>query len=131
MKSDNSKIKFIMSRKGLYYIMDTSPLIGMPLKTGVFSQVALVKENLTNYTKRSMEQADKIKILQVTFNNISTKNLLKMINNNMVKDLPIMRQDIKLAEKMYGSNIYALKGKTLDTRIDHVVAPIPSIPKQT
>ena len=64
------------------------------------------------------------------FNNISTKKLLHIIDNNMVKGLPITRQDVKLAEKIYGPNVYALKGKTTNRKVDHVVAPITNIPKQ-
>ena len=90
----------------------------------------MVKENLTNYSKRSIEQVDKARELQATFNNISTKNMLKRINNNMVKDLPIKRQDIKVTETIYCPNIYALKGKTVNRKADHVVAPITGIPEQ-
>ena len=46
IKPDNSKMKFTMSQKGLYY-NDTSGLIGRPSKAGVFHQVASVEENLT------------------------------------------------------------------------------------
>ena len=95
VKPDNSKMKFTMSRKGLYYT-DTSPLIEKHLKVGVFSQVVSVKENFTNYTKRSTKTGGQGKKLQVTFKNISTKSLLKMIDNNMVKDLTITRQGVKL-----------------------------------
>ena len=36
IKPDNTKMKFTMSRKGLYYT-DTSSLIGQPSKAGVFN----------------------------------------------------------------------------------------------
>lgn len=64
------------------------------------------------------------------FNNISTNNLLNLINNNMVIDLPITRQDDKLADKMYGPNICDIKGKTVNKKVDHVVAPITDILRQ-
>ena len=48
----------------------------------------------------------------------------------MVKGLPITRQDVKLAEEIYNPNIYAIKGKTTNRKVDYVVAPITSIPKQ-
>ena len=41
-----------------------------------------------------------------------------------------MRQEVKLAEEIYGPNIYALKGKTVNRKIDHVVAPVTDIQKQ-
>ena len=126
---NNSKMKFTMSRKSLYYT-DTSSLIGRPSKAGVFNQVASVEENLTKYAKRCGNQATKERRFQVMWNNISTKKLLQIINNNMVKGLPITRQDIKLAEEIYGQNIYVLKGKTVNRKVDHIVAPVTSIPKQ-
>ena len=49
IKPDNTKMKFTMSRKGLYYT-DTLSLIGQPSKAGVFNQVASVEKNLTKYT---------------------------------------------------------------------------------
>ena len=36
---------------------------------------------------------------------------------------------MKLAEEIYGLNIYALKGKTINRKVDHVIAPVTSIPK--
>ena len=96
----------------------------------MFNQVASVEKNLTKYTKRSVEQANKARKFQVMFNNISTKNLLKLVDNNMVKDLPITRKDVTLAEEIYGPNIYAIKGKTVNKKVDHVIAPITNIPKQ-
>ena len=48
----------------------------------------------------------------------------------MVKGIPITRKDVKLAEQIYGPNIYALKRKTTNRKVNHVVAPITSIPKQ-
>ena len=129
IKPNNSKMKFTMSRKGLYYT-DTSSLIGEPSKTGVFNQVASVEENLTKYTQRSVDQAKEAQRFQVMFNNISTPKLLNIVDNNMVKGLPITRQDVKLVDEIYGPNVYTLKGKTTNQKVDHVIAPITRIPKE-
>ena len=129
IKPDNSKMKYTMSRKGLYYT-DTSGLIERPSKVGVFNQVTLVKGNLTKYTKRSVDQAKKTRRFQVMFINISTTKLLQIVNDNMVKGLPITRQDVKLAKEIYGPDIYALKEKIVNRKVNHVVAPVTSIPKQ-
>ena len=101
IKPGNSRMKFTMSRKGLYYT-NTSGLIGRPSKAGVFNQIASVKENRTKYTKKSVKKAKKVRWFQVIFNNISTKKLLHIVDNNMVKGLPITRQDVKLAEEICG-----------------------------
>ena len=84
LKPDNAKMKFIMSRKGLYYT-DTSRLIGQPSKAGVFNQVASVEENLAKYTQRDINKAKETRKFQVMFNNISTTNLLNIINMNQVR----------------------------------------------
>ena len=48
----------------------------------------------------------------------------------MVKGLSITRQDVKLAEEIHSPNIYAFKRKTTNKKLDHVVAPVTSMPKQ-
>lgn len=49
----------------------------------------------------------------------------------MVKALAItIRQDVKLVENIYNSNIYALKGKLVNKKVDHVVTPITNIQKE-
>ena len=63
------------------------------------------------------------------FNNISTKNIFSIVDNNMVNDLPIKRQDVKLVGKMYGSIICALKGKMVKKKVDNIVTPMINIPK--
>ena len=88
--------------------IDTMRDISTTTKAGVFNQVASVKENLNKYTKRNVNQAKRAQRFQVMFNNISTKKLIQIVNNNMVKGLPIKIQDVKLAEEIYGPNIYAL-----------------------
>ena len=130
IKPDNTKMKFTMSRKGLYYT-DTSNLIGQLSKAGVFNQVASVEENLTKYyTQRSADQAKAAQRFQVMFNNISTPKLLNIVNKNLVKGLHITREDVKRADEIYGPNVYALKGKTTNRKINHVIAPITEIPKE-
>ena len=99
-------------------------------KAGVFNQVKSVEENLTKYTQRSVDQAKAARRFQVMFNNISTPKLLNIVHKNLVKGLPITRKDVKRAEEIYGPNVYALKGKTMNRKVDHVVAPITKIPKK-
>ena len=96
----------------------------------MFNQVKSVKENLTKYTQRSVDQAKEAQRFQVMFNNISTQKLHNIVNNNMVKGLPITREDVKLAEEIYDPNIYALKRKTTNWKVNHVIAPITKIPKK-
>ena len=84
IKPDNTKKKFTMSCKGLYYA-DTLSLIGQPSKAGVFNQAASVKENLTKYTQKSADQAKAARRFQIMFNNISTPKLLNIVNKNLVK----------------------------------------------
>ena len=129
IKPDDAKMKFTMSQKGLYYA-DVSELIGQAPKSGVFNQVASVEENLIKYTQRSIDQAKAARRFQVMFNNISTPKLLNIVHKNLVKGLPITRKDVKRAEEIYGPNVYALKGKTMNRKVDHVVAPITKIPKK-
>ena len=81
-------------------------------------------------TQRSVDQAKAARRFQVMFNNISTPKLLKIVNKNLVKGLPITREDVKRVEEIYGQNMYALNRKTMNRKVDHVVAPITRIPKE-
>ena len=129
LKPDGTKMKFIMSRKGLYYT-DTPSIIEWPSKAGVFNQVALVEENLTKYTQRDINKAKAARKFQVMYNNISTTKLLNIIDTNQVRGLPITREDVKQAENIFGPNVFALKGKTTNRKVDHIVAPVTRIPKE-
>ena len=64
------------------------------------------------------------------FNNISTTKLLNIVDTNQVKGLPNTRENVKRAEDIFDPNVYALKGKTTNRMVDHVVAPITRIPKE-
>ena len=81
LKPDDTKMKFIMSRKGLYYT-DMSSIIGRPSKVGVFNQVTSVEENLTKYTQRDINKARAAQKFQIMYNNISTTKLLDIIATN-------------------------------------------------
>ena len=57
-------------------------------------------------------------------------NFKAIVKGNMIKNLPISVEDIERAEKIYGPDIYALKGKTTRKSPKPVVNDTITIPKE-
>ena len=48
------------------------------------------------------------------------KRILHAFDNNILQNLPILREDVRMAEDIYGPNIPHLKGKTVRHKVQHV-----------
>ena len=58
------------------------------------------------------------------------KQILHAVNNNILQNLPFLREDVRMAEDIYGPRIPHLKGKTVRCKIKHVESiKITSVPK--
>src|SRR5210317_1873698 len=53
-----------------------------------------------------------------------------MVQHNMINNCPITIEDINIAEKIFGKDIYALKGKTTKQKPISVVTDYISIPTE-
>ena len=58
------------------------------------------------------------------------KHILHAVDNNILQNLPILIEDVRMAEDIYGTSIPHLKGKTVQRKIKHVEhVTITSVPK--
>jgi uncharacterized protein YbaR (Trm112 family) len=59
----------------------------------------------------------------------SDRNFIHLVENNLLKDCPITRQDITAANDIFGPNLGSLKGKTVCRSERHVRAVRDEIPR--
>ena len=58
------------------------------------------------------------------------KQILHAVDNNILQNLPIMREDVRMAEDIYGPSIPHLNGKIVQRKIQHVEPiKITGVPK--
>ena len=106
-KKDGNQHKFIQSTWGLYYcdVSDNS-------KKNDFVLVNTVAENEKDYSKKDVRKAYKSRNFQQTIGNVSTTTLLQIVDNHELKNCPITREHVRVAEDILGPDIQSLQGKT-------------------
>ena len=93
------------------------------------SPIPQVHDKKKIYNARDIKQAYRAR----WFQNITgqpIKRILHAVNNNILKNLPILWEDVRMAEDVYGPSITHLKGKTVRCNIQYVEpVNITSVPK--
>ena len=74
--------------------------------------VNTVADNEKQYSKKDVRKAYKARNFQQTIGNKSTKDLLQIVDNHELKNCPVTREDVRVAEDILGPNIKPLQGKT-------------------
>jgi len=82
--------------------------------------VTTVENEINKYTVREYSDAKKACDLQNIIGRPSTQDPIKYIENNMIPNCPMTRQDILRAEDIFGPNIRSIKGKMTHTKQKHV-----------
>ena len=102
-KKDGNQRKFVQSTWGLYYcdVSDNS-------KKNAFALVNSVADNEKNYSKKYVKKSYKARNFQQTISNVSTKTLLQIVDNHELKNCPITREHVRVAEDILGPNIQSL-----------------------
>ena len=78
-----------------------------------------VQDKKKRYTSRDVKLADHERQFQ-NINRQPIKRILHAVNNNILKNLPILREDVRMAEGIYGPSLTHLKGNTVWSKIQHV-----------
>ena len=102
-KKDGNQQNFIQSTRGPYYC-DVSDNI----KKNSFVLVNTVDKNEKNYSKKDVKKSYKVRNFQQTIGNLSTKTLLQIVDNHELKNCPITRVHVRVAEDILGPNIQSL-----------------------
>ncbi len=89
-----------------------------------------MSENLKGFTNKQIELADEARRIYHLVGTPSLENFKGIIKGNMIKNLPITIDDVMRAEKIYGPDIFALKGKSTRKTPKAVVNDQIQIPKE-
>jgi hypothetical protein len=112
-KPDGGVRRFRRSNKGLHYwdTMETEEAVDESRGDAVFFNT--VDDKKSEYTVRSYRQAELARKVQNMIGRPSLVDYLKIIDNNMLPNCPVTRDDVLAAEDIFGKNLGSLKGKTV------------------
>ena len=90
--------------------------------------IRLVEENKKKYTDRDVGLADRARRFQeLSCSSLAT--LLDVVDNNLLKNNPITRGDVKMAEDIYGTCVSNLQGKIVRKKVPQNEVKIKMVPK--
>ena len=93
------------------------------------SPIQQVQDKKKGYTARDIKRADRARKFQHITGQL-IKQILHSVDNKILQNLPILQEDVRMAEDIYGSSIPQLKFKTVRRKIQHVEpVKITSVPK--
>lgn len=121
----NKEVRFERIGINLYVykpIFDTTPQRIQLLST--------VEENKSFYTQRQFERAKQARDLYHALGTPSINDFKAMLRLNTITNNPVTTEDIKIAEKIFGTDIGAIKGKTTRRKPVPVVNDYIEIPKE-
>ena len=123
-KNDGSVLKFIKSKKGLYYY---------DVRNAKRKETLLlnsVDDNETLFSKRQLKRAKLAMKIYGMVGRPGYQSFKQMIRSNLLKNCPIVVKDVDIAEKVYGVSVAALQGRTTRTQPPHVpeldIVPLPN-----
>ena len=123
---------FKMNMSGMFYHDMMQPLKNKDrhiMVNNYHSPIPQVQDKKERYTDRNIKRADRARRFQY-INGHLIKRILHAVDNKILQNLPIMREDVRMAEDIYGPSITHLKGKTVRPKIKHVdPVKITSVPK--
>ena len=95
-----------------------------------FSALETVEEKASKYTARQYKQALLARRVQNSIGFPTTRDFLKIVSKNLIQDCPVTRDDVLIAEDIFGANLGALKGKTVRRNAPHVRTEYTGVPPQ-
>ena len=125
---------FKMTKAGLFY-HDIRHLLNNKdlhiLVNNLHSPIPQFQDKNEKYTVRDIKLADRARRFQhITGQPI--KGILHAVDNNILQNIPILQEDVRMAQDIYGPSIPHLKGKTVQRKVQHVEpVKITNVPKTT
>ena len=111
-KPSGKEFVFQESDGGLHYLDTTCPQDKQQQQQGHVFAVNTVRDNKKNFTNNDYLQAVRAWELQVMVGRPSDKDLIKILKTSSLPNCPVTPHDVIIANKLFGPDIGALKGKT-------------------
>ena len=118
---DGTTTTFHPSKNGIYHCR-------IPENGHILSTIATVEQRKEGLSKTDIRRAAKARRLQNIMMHPNTKQLGDSIIHYL-RNCDVTRDDILLAEHLYGPNLFSMKGKTVRRPVQigkHRIAPVPS-----
>ena len=112
-RRDGGVRRFGRSSDNLYYC-------DLRDQSGSILTIATVKGNREKYSALDVRRADRVMKFQEVTCFPTFKEMISMVDNNVLRNIPISRRDIKIAQNIYNDNKNLVKGKTTRTKSAHV-----------
>ena len=124
-RNDGSLIHFTPCSKGLYrYALQHKESLNK-----FWSMISTVAENAKQFTKRQYRNAILARRVQNIIMRPGNREFMD-ISINHIRNCPINKQHIQMAESIFGPNLGSLKGKTTYHAPPHVVGHITPVPHE-
>jgi hypothetical protein len=92
--------------------------------------VSTVEENMRGFTARQIKDAKRARALYHNVGHPTVENFKTMLRLNMIQDCPVRPEHVDLAEKIYGPDVGAKKGKNTRHRSPPVRSDLIEIPPE-
>ena len=129
----NGIVKFKRNKEGLYtYKPNTSFYneVAEAKRNETSHMVTTVTENKVGFTKRQVEDAKRARKLYHTMGCPMVQNFKHLLRQNIIQNCPVTAEDVDNAEKIFGPDIRAMKGKTTRKKPTPVKKDEVAIPKE-
>ena len=113
-----------------FFHMNEVGLHVTPLNPQAVSMLTTVEANKALYTKRQIAGAEKARALYQVIGYPSLRDFLHLLQTNQIKNCPVTVEDVKICQKIYGPDVYALKGKTVRHKPRVVINDYLDIPRE-
>ena len=121
LRDDGLTMKFIPNGKGLYHHnLNTED-------GGWWTFITTVAGKADKYTHQAIQRARAARQFQNIIMRLGARQLMDVTVTHL-KGCPLTKVDIQAAEDIYGPNLGALKGKTVDRPNPHVPAGVDHVP---
>ena len=89
--------------------------------------VNTVEDNKNKYSNRDYSRAVLARKIQ-NMGNPSYRHFCKIVRSNQLRNSPILEEDVRAAEDIFGPSLACLKGKTVRHPVSHAWVELTKVP---